>query len=90
MGLDGAGVCIDSNTSEQQVLSVLNNFSATAKSHKMTYTFALGVSSLSLTTSLVCAGFDYLGGIAIHDVVPKPDIIHKFRHEDIVAGLIQG
>ncbi len=88
MGLDGVGICIDTDASEQQVLSILNNFSATAKSHKIAHTFVLGVSSLSLTTSSVCAGFDYLGGSAIHESVHNPDTIHKFRHEDIVSNLV--
>lgn len=88
MGLDGIGICIDKDTPEQQVLAVLNSFSTAAKSHKIAHTFVLGVSSLSLTTSSVCAGFDYLGGTAIHDPVPQPDTIHKFRHENIVSALL--
>lgn len=87
-GIDGIGICLDKDTPEQQVLSILNSFSATAKSHKIGHTFVLGVSSLSLTTSSVCAGFDYLGGTAIHDAVEHPDTIHKFRHENIVSALL--
>jgi GGDEF domain-containing protein len=88
IGLDGIGICIDKDVPEQQVLAVLNSFSTAAKSHKIAYTFVLGVSSLSLTTSSVCAGFDYLGGSAIHDPVTQPDTVHKFRHENIVSALL--
>ena len=88
MGIDGVGVILGKGIAEQQALSVLGNFSSAAKSHKISLTFVLGVSSLSLITSSVCAGFDYIGGSAVHEAVPKPDMIHKFKYEDIVTALI--
>ncbi|HEY0900976.1 MAG TPA: hypothetical protein VGD95_02520, partial [Micavibrio sp.] len=89
VGFDAVGVALDSTVKEQQALSVLGGFSNAAKSHKIPLTFVMGVSTLSMTTSSVCAGFDYIGGPAIHDVVPHPDAIHKCRHEDIVTSLIK-
>lgn len=89
VGFDAVGVALDSTVKEQQALSVLGGFSNAAKSHKIPLTFVMGVSTLSMTTSSVCAGFDYIGGPAIHDVVSHPDAIHKCRHEDIVTSLIK-
>jgi hypothetical protein len=89
-GVDVVGVRIDESTgTEQEIISILNGFSAKAKSFKIPRTFVLGISSLSLTTSAVCAGFDFLGGPAIHDAVEKPDIIHRYRHEDLLSTLIE-
>jgi len=89
IGIDGAGVLLDKTVMEQKAINILGNFSNTAKAHKVSLTFVLGASSLSMTTSSVCAGFDYLGGSAIHEPVPKPDTIHKYKHEDILSALIK-
>lgn len=89
IGIDGIGICLEKENPEQQIMGILNSFSSAAKSYKISHTFVLGVSSLSLTTSSVCAGFDYVGGTAIHDAVEHPDTIHKFRHENIVSALLE-
>ncbi|QQG35493.1 MAG: hypothetical protein HYS17_08100 [Micavibrio aeruginosavorus] len=88
IGLDGVGVILDKHVEEKQAIGILGGFSNTAKSHKIPLTFVMGVSSLSLTTSSVCAGFDYIGGPAVHDSVAKPDAIHKYKHENIVSALM--
>jgi hypothetical protein len=87
--VDAAGVRLDSTAaSEQEMIAVLNGFSAKAKSVKVPKTFVLGISSLSLTTSAVCAGFDFLGGTSIHEGVARPDTVHRYRYQDLLTGLL--
>jgi hypothetical protein len=89
-GVDVVGVRLNHTAgSEQEIIHILNSFSSKAKSLKIPMTFVLGISSLSLTTSVVCAGFDFLGGSAIHDGVGKPDIVHRYRHEDLLSALVK-
>jgi hypothetical protein len=89
-GVDGVGVWASHKShSEEQTLELLNAFCAGAKTSKINKTFVLDISSLSLTTSAVCAGFDYLGGTGIHEDVDKPDNVYRYRHEDLISGLIQ-
>ena len=66
----------------------INNMSAfvsMAQTSQIDHTAALGISSLSLTTSAVCNGFDYIGGSAIHDHVDAPDNIYRFENEDLFS-----
>ncbi len=87
-GVNVVGVRLDNKAmTEQDTIHLLSNFSTKAKSLKISKTFVLDVSSLSLTTSAVCAGFDFLGGSAIHDPVDKPDSVHRYHHADLIAGL---
>ncbi len=86
-GVNVAGVRLDKNLPEQEVITVLNGFGSKAKSHKLPKTFILGVNSLSITTSAVCAGFSFLGGSAIHDAVEKPDTVHRYQYEDLISEL---
>lgn len=87
-GVDVTGIRLDDSlNSEQEIMNLLSGFSSKAKSLKIPKTFILGVSTLSLTTSSVCAGFDFLGGSAIHDEVPRPDSVHRYRHEDLLTAL---
>ena len=87
-GVDVVGVRLEEKVgSEQKVLNILSGLSVKAKALKIPKTFVLGISSLSLTTSAVCSGFDFLGGPAIHDAVDNPDTIHRYRHQDLVSNL---
>ncbi len=87
-GVDVAGVRLNKKSmTEQEILNLLNNFSAKAKTLKIPQIFVLNVASLSITTTAVCAGFDFLGGRAIHDIVKKPDNVHRYHHADLIKGL---
>jgi hypothetical protein len=87
-GIDTVGVHLShSQMTEQKAIGFLNSFSSKAKYFKIQKTFALGVSTLSATTSLVCAGFDYIGGSAIHEDVQKPDTVHRYRYEDLLTEM---
>lgn len=87
--VDVVGVRLGSaGISEQETIAILNGVSAKAKAAKISKTFVLGISSLSLTTSAVCAGFDYLGGQAIHEGVARPDTVHGYRYKDLLAGVL--
>ena len=89
-GIDVAGIRIDGTaTSEQETISLITSFCTKAKALKIPLTFITGVTSLSLTTSAVCAGFDFLGGGAVHNAVDRPDNVHKYRHEDLIKMLSQ-
>lgn len=72
---------------ERQMISRLNEFSQNAKKVLIKKVFALDVVSLSVTTSAVCADFDFLGGPAIHEQVPKPNRAYHFIHQDLFADL---
>lgn len=89
-GVDVAGVRLDAMAAapERETMNLMMAFSTKAKALKIPMTFVLGVPTLSLTTSAVCATFDFLGGPAIHDEVAKPDMVHKYRYEDLLSGFM--
>jgi hypothetical protein len=78
----------DAAKGEKETIDQLNDFSIFARAAGMTKIFLLDVPSLSLTTFAVCAGFDYLGGPAIHEPVKKPDHVYRYRHADLLAELL--
>jgi hypothetical protein len=89
-GIDGIGVSAFSEIhTEEEALNALNNFCAKARLNKIAKTFVLDISSLSMTTSSVCAGFDYLGGSGIHANVARPDNVYRYKHEDLISDLIK-
>jgi hypothetical protein len=89
-GLDALGMRLNNqNSSEAENISQLNNLASKAKYFKIPKIFALDVSSLSVTTSLVCSGYDYLSGLAIHEQVSKPDTVHKYRYEELLSDIIK-
>lgn len=89
-GIDGIGIsAFDQMRKEEEIMVVLNNFCTKAKASKIAKTFVLDIASLSMTTSSVCAGFDYLGGSGIHDNVERPDNVYRYKHEDLISELIK-
>lgn len=83
-GVDVAGVRLaKGDMPEPDLIPILNSLSNKAKALKIKKTFVFDVASLSITTSAVCAGFDFLGGAAIHGPVDKPDSIHRYHHADL-------
>lgn len=89
-GVETVGVRIprDVTGAEREIIGRLNVFSAEAKKAGLPKLFMFDVPTLSLTTFAVCAGFDYLGGPAIHEGVDKPDYIYRYRHADLIADLM--
>lgn len=75
--------------SEKQLIQRLNNFTEKAKSRLIQKTFVLDVGSLSITTSAVCADYDFLAGSVIHDSVEKPDNVYRFKYESLFDDLIK-
>ena len=75
--------------SEKQLLAQLEIFTRKAKEAFIQNTFVLDVSSLSITTSSVCAGFDFLAGPSIHASVSKPDSVYHFKHESLFTNLLE-
>ena len=87
-GVDVAGFRLaKGGMAEPDLIPILNSLSGKAKALKINKTFVFDVSSLSVTTSAVCAGFDFLGGAAIHGPVEKPDSIHRYHHADLIKQL---
>lgn len=74
---------------EKQLIDQLNDFTGKAKKALIKKTFALDVASLSVTTSAVCADYDFLAGPAIHESVLKPDCVYRFKHESLFSELLQ-
>lgn len=75
--------------SEKETIDKLNIFSKNAKAALIPNVFALDVTSLSITTSAVCADFDFLGGNAIHECVPKPSSMCRFKYQDLFTDFIK-
>ncbi len=74
--------------SEKKMIEDLAAFNEAAKKCSIKNVFALDVSSLSITTSSVCAGLDLLGGTAIHEGVVSPDNVYRFMHEDLFESMV--
>jgi hypothetical protein len=89
-GFDALGVRLkNSGGGERQIISDLETFSENAKKALIKKIFALDVKSFSLTTSAIGADIDYLGGSIIHDVVDRPDSVHRFMHQDLFSELVK-
>ncbi len=85
---DAVGVRIKSiKGSEKDLLKRLNVFTSLAKKSLIKNTFILDVSSLSVTTSVVCDGYDFLSGSLIHESVQTPDNIYRFKHENLFSNI---
>jgi GGDEF domain-containing protein len=86
--IDGVGVRIPKNMTEHAIITYLNSFTSKARHCKIPCTFVLGVSRLSLVTSAVCAGFDYIAGSLIHDAIPIPEGAPRYGYEDLAASVL--
>lgn len=90
-GFDAMGISLRKmDAGESAKIDTMNAFGAQARAAMMPGTFVLDVSTLSLATSAACAGFRYLGGAAIHEDVPVPDKMYRYKHEDLLSGLVSG
>ena len=86
---DAVGVRLKKVTGgEKKAIETLGSFTQHAKKSFINKVFAMDVTSLSITTSAVCAGIDYLGGPSIHKSVTKPNNIYRFMHQDLFADII--
>ena len=74
---------------EKHVLETLEQFIHKAHATLIKKLFVLDVASLSITTSTICAGYDLLGGPAIHESVYKPDSVYRFKYENLFTDLIR-
>ena len=86
---DAVGVRLKKVTgSEKNMIETLESFSQKAKGSLISKIFVLDVTSLSVTTSAVCADIDFLGGSSIHESVDKPNNIYRFMHQDLFADML--
>ena len=72
---------------EEAALKEMEQFTARAKQLGLR-TFVYGVKSLSLATSAVAAGFDYIEGDVVHSPVVTPESILRFNSKDLFARLL--
>jgi hypothetical protein len=87
-GIDALGVSLPANPVEADVMPQINDFEKNIAGSGISRSFILNVPSLSLVTTAVCAGMDYLGGDAIHDNVPEPSSMYRYKHEDLISALL--
>lgn len=87
-GIRDVSVRLMQGEDEQESIKALNYFAQRADSFKMGRLGVLGVPSLSLTTSSICAGFELIGGGAIHAPVLRPDSIHRYQQEDLLKAFM--
>ena len=73
--------------SEAEIMQMMDTFSAGASQAKLR-TVAHGLETLSLATLAVAAGFDFVEGRAVHDVVENPEHVFRFQSEDLFAKLM--
>lgn len=87
VGLHAVGVDLYSpNKTEKAMLKTLEQFIDHAHQTQLR-TYAHGIHSISLYTSAVCAGFDYLDGYALSSVVDKAKDITSFSYDMIYQGI---
>jgi EAL domain-containing protein (putative c-di-GMP-specific phosphodiesterase class I) len=87
VGLHAVGVDLYSpNKTEKAIIKILEQFIDHAHQTQLK-TYAHGIHSISLYTSAVCAGFDYLDGYALSSVVDKAKDITSFSYDMIYKDL---
>lgn len=87
-GLDTVATDIgDFEGNETEIMQMMDAFSLGAAQVNLK-TVAYGLNTLSLATMAVAAGFDYVGGSAIHDIVDNPEHVFRFQSEDLFAKLM--
>ncbi|MBI1216100.1 MAG: hypothetical protein GC185_09820 [Alphaproteobacteria bacterium] len=86
--LDALGVCLPASPAEATLMPHINAFKDRIAPGGVPRAFVLNLPSLSLVTTAVCAGFDYLGGSAVHAGVPEPSHMYRYQHEDLLSSLL--
>jgi len=89
MGFDTIIHKLNHHQDEAWNIKNMEDFVSIAQKFHTIKTVALGISSLSLTTSAVCSGFNFIGGSAVHDYVDFPDRMHRFENENLFSSLIK-
>jgi len=72
---------------EEAALKEMEQFTARAEQLGLR-TFVYGLKSLSLATSAVASGFDYIEGDVVHSPMVTPESILRFRSKDLFARLL--
>ena len=89
-GLDAVGFDISYDIAGEKVLmQLMDVYAREAQASEIKNLFILNISSLSLATSAICAGYRFLGGPAVHAPVQKPDHIYRFAHDHLFEDLIK-
>jgi hypothetical protein len=74
---------------EDRLMPAMNDFAVAAKDAALK-SYIHGLSSLSLTTAALGAGFDYIHSHAVHAPLEQPDYIRRFEFMDLYAKLRAG
>ncbi|MCE2510115.1 MAG: diguanylate cyclase [Alphaproteobacteria bacterium] len=72
---------------ESKIMRLMEQFVSGAEGVKME-AYIRGLHSISLVTSAVGSGFDYIAGPAIQEDSPSPDYVMRFEAEDLFSHLI--
>ena len=89
-GLLGVGAELSSwDRGEAELMPLMEEFTEAANLHKLK-TYVHGLSSLSLTTAAVCAGFDHVDGEAVSTLVDLPEGIYPLSPEVLYQRLLDG
>jgi hypothetical protein len=87
-GLDGLGVWIDASYPEERIIPYLTAFRTRARAIGIRKSLLLEAPSLSIATSAICSGVDYLGGPVIHENIIRPEGVLPFSYENIISQLL--
>lgn len=89
-GVNVAGVRLRDNVEDEaEMIRMLNSFTTRAKSLNIPQTFIFGANTLSIATSAVCAGFDFIGGKSILNKQTKPGGVQQFHVGNLVNGMLK-
>jgi len=72
---------------ESEAMQVMDAF-LTGSSQAGMRTVAHGLETLTLATYAVAAGFDFVEGRAVHDIVENPEHVFRFQTQDLFAKIM--
>ena len=87
-GFDTVGTDVGEFASnESKTMKMMDAF-VTGASEAGLRTVAQGLDTLTLATAAVAAGFDYVEGRAVHDMVENPEHVFRFQTQDLFAKMM--
>lgn len=81
-GVDVGGEVED----ERDLIRAMQRFTKRAEGVGLR-TYIRGLSSLSMTTAAICAGFDSVDGDAVASIVDAPEAMYRFEPLDLISNL---
>jgi len=72
---------------EKSLFTLIYNFAAATSATGLD-TYAHGIGTLSLTSTAVCSGFDFVNGDAVISIADSPNHIYRFSLADLYSELL--